>query len=82
MFYNLQDLPPLEELTITVDESVVMVEVGSIKSIVGILGIYNDVSQIVLPLLSVRLVVHPSALSLSTLRRSNYWWDFNQPLQE
>ncbi|XP_060602702.1 H/ACA ribonucleoprotein complex non-core subunit NAF1-like [Ruditapes philippinarum] len=37
-----EDLPPLEELTITVDESVVLVEVGSIKSIVGILVVIQS----------------------------------------
>ena len=34
----LQDLPPLEELTITVDENVEMMCVGKIASIVGELG--------------------------------------------
>jgi len=28
----------LEELTITVDESVSMVEVGAVKSVIGVLG--------------------------------------------
>ena len=33
-----QELPPLEELTITVDENVEMVEVGTVASVVGVLG--------------------------------------------
>ncbi|KAL4240686.1 H/ACA ribonucleoprotein complex non-core subunit naf1 [Mactra antiquata] len=37
-----EDLPPLEELTITVDKSVVMVEVGNISSIVGILVVIKS----------------------------------------
>ncbi|XP_053392452.1 H/ACA ribonucleoprotein complex non-core subunit NAF1-like [Mercenaria mercenaria] len=37
-----EDLPPLEELTITVDDTVVMVEVGNIKSIVGILVVIQS----------------------------------------
>ena len=35
-----QDLPPLEELTITVDEKVDMMYVGKITSVVGVLGRY------------------------------------------
>lgn len=33
-----QDLPPIEELKITVDENVVMQEVGTITGVVGVLG--------------------------------------------
>ena len=33
-----QELPPLEELTITVDEKVDMMHVGKITSVVGVLG--------------------------------------------
>ncbi|XP_052262450.1 uncharacterized protein LOC127866095 isoform X2 [Dreissena polymorpha] len=37
-----EELPPLEELTITVDESVIMKEVGHIKSIVGVLVVIQS----------------------------------------
>lgn len=37
-----EDLPPLEELTITVDDSVVMIEVGKVKSVVGILVVIQS----------------------------------------
>ena len=41
----LQDLPPLEELTITVDENVEMMCVGKIASIVDELGKLDQIKK-------------------------------------